>query len=89
MLCACSSHAYTPGVSNLQVKNLEPEIHDLLRQRVADEGVTISEYVLELIRRDLRRPSRREWLDTVTNLPRHDFSRDDVSGAVQAARGRR
>ena len=71
------------------MKNLEPEIHDLLRQRVADEGVTISEYVLELIRRDLRRPSRREWLDTVTRLPRHDFSRDDVSGAVEAGRGRR
>ncbi len=70
------------------MKNLEPAIHDLLRQRVAEEGVTISEYVLELIRRDLRRPSRREWLDTVTHLPRHDFSRDEVSGAVVAGRVR-
>jgi plasmid stability protein len=76
-------------VSNLQVKNLEPEVHEQLRQRVADEGVTISDYVLELIRRDLRRPSRRQWLDTVTHLPRHDFSRDDLSGAVEANRDRR
>jgi post-segregation antitoxin (ccd killing protein) len=76
-------------VSNLQVKNLEPEVHEQLRQRVADEGVTISEYVLELIRRDLRRPSRRQWLDTVTHLPRHDFSRDEVSGALEANRERR
>ena len=76
-------------MSNLQVKNLEPEVHEQLRQRVADEGVTISEYVLDLIRRDLRRPSRREWLDTVTHLPRHDFSRDDIANALEDGRGQR
>ena len=76
-------------MSNLQVKNLEPEVHEQLRQRVANEGVTISEYVLDLIRRDLRRPSRREWLDTVKRLPRHDFSRDDISGALEESRGQR
>jgi plasmid stability protein len=76
-------------VSNLQVKNLEPEIHEQLRLRVAEEGVTISEYVLDLIRRDLRRPSRREWLHTVAHLPRHEFSRDDVSGALEESRGKR
>ena len=68
------------------MKNLEPEIHEQLRQRVADEGLTISEYVLDLIRRDLRRPSRREWLDTVTQLPRHDVSREDVSSALGGGR---
>ena len=85
MLVAC----YHCVVSNLQVKNLEPEIHEQLRQRVAEEGVTISDYVLQLIRRDLRRPSRRAWLDTVTHLPSHDFSRDEISGAVEDNRGRR
>ncbi len=73
-------------MSNLQVKNLEAEVHDQLRQRAADEGTTISEYVLELIRRDLRRPSRRTWLDTVSQLPRREFSRDQVTGAVAANR---
>ena len=77
---------YGCWVSNLQVKNLEPEVHEQLRQRVADEGVTISEYVLDLIRRDLRRPSRREWLDTVMHLPRHDFSRDEITRALEDSR---
>jgi hypothetical protein len=86
---ACESHAILAEVSNLQVKNLEPEVHEQLRQRVADEGVTISEYVLDLIRKDLRRPSRRQWLDTVTHLPRHDLSRDDISGALEESRGQR
>ncbi|MDP9463257.1 MAG: hypothetical protein M3P52_01425 [Actinomycetota bacterium] len=76
-------------MSNLQVKNLAPEVHEQLRRRAADEGSTISEYVLELIRRDLRRPARRRWLETVGQLPRHQFSRDEVADAVEADRARR
>ncbi len=74
------------GVSNLQVKNLEAGVHDQLRQRAADEGTTISDYVLELIRRDLQRPSRRSWLDTVSQLPRREFGRDEVTRTVAANR---
>jgi hypothetical protein len=68
-------------VSNVQVKNLESEVHDLLRERAVAVGLTISDYVLELIRRDLRLPSRRQWLTAVGSLPQHDFSRADVSRA--------
>ncbi len=71
------------------MKNLAPEVHEQLRRRAADEGSTISEYVLELIRRDLRRPPRRSWLDTVAQVPRHEFSRDEVADAVEADRARR
>ena len=45
-------------MSNVQVKNLEADVHDQLRSRAAAAGLTISDYVLELIRRDLRRPGR-------------------------------
>ena len=71
---------------HLQVKNLEADTHEQLRRRAADEGTTISDYVLELIRRDLRRPTRRAWLDTVARLPRHDVSRDAVAGALSSVR---
>ena len=76
-------------MSNVQVKNLEPELHELLRVRAADEGATISDYVLELIRRDLRKPARRQWLGSVARLPRHDFTRDDISNAMESERSRR
>lgn len=76
-------------MSNVQVKNLEPELHKLLRVRAAEEGATISDYVLELIRRDLRKPARRQWLDSVARLPRHDFTRDDITNALESERGRR
>ncbi len=76
-------------MSNVQVKNLKPELHELLRVRAADEGATISHYVLELIRRDLRKPARRQRLDSVARLPRHDFTRDDITNALESERGRR
>ena len=76
-------------MSNVQVRNLEPELHDLLRARAADQGTTISDYVLELIRRDLRKPARRQWLDSVARSPRHDFTRDDITNALESERSRR
>lgn len=82
MLVAC----YDRSVSNLQVKNLEAETHEQLRRRAADEGSTISDYVLELIRRDLRRPTRRAWLDTVARLPRRDVSRDEITVSIDSER---
>lgn len=73
-------------VSNLQVKNVEPELHEQLRGRAAAAGSTISDYVLELIRQDLRRPARSEWLTAAAQLPRHGFSRADITSALAAER---
>ena len=62
---SCYSHA----VATLQVKNLPDELHARLRQRAAAEGVTLSDYVTRLLRRDLDRPSMREWLGTLADQP--------------------
>jgi len=80
---------YTDKVSNVQVKNLKAEIHDQLRARAGAAGLTISDYVLELIRRDLRMPSRRQWLNTVSSLPHHEFSRAEITDAIRDERARR
>ena len=76
-------------MSNLQVKNVDSELHEQLRSRAAAAGSTISDYVLELIRKDLRRPVRSEWLTAAAQLPRHGFSRDDITAALDAERSLR
>lgn len=76
-------------MSNVQVKNLDKSLHEELRERAAAQGATISDYVLELIRRDLRTPSRKAWLTSAAVLPRHDLSRDEITGAIDAARSHR
>jgi plasmid stability protein len=75
-------------VANLQVKHVDDALHDALRRRAADAGTTLGEYVLELIRRDLRRPSRREWLAIVRDLPPIDTGTDTVA-AIDVGRGER
>ncbi len=85
MRSACDQHAIMPLMASVQVKNVDPELHDQLRRRAAATGVPLGEYVLELIRRDLRKPSRREWLDQVRSLP--SIARAvDIPGAIDQGR---
>ena len=63
-------------MTNIQVKNVDPVLHEALRQRAAAAGHTLGEYLLELIRRDLRRPGRREWLERAARLTPIEPDRD-------------
>lgn len=58
-------------MATLQVKNLDDALHKALRSRAEQEGMTLSELVVRLIRRELARPSMAEWLDSVGKLPPH------------------
>ncbi len=76
-------------MSNVQVKHIPEDLHEQLRARAAQQGTTISAYVLELIRRDLRRPDRKEWIAQVLATPKLDLPRDDVLRSIDAARHER
>lgn len=71
------------------MKNLDEELHEQLRARAAAEGTTISDYVLELIRRDLRVPRRRQWLDDIARLPKRNIPTDAIHTAIDEGRNRR
>ena len=49
----------------IQVRNVPDEIHRELKVRAARKGVSLSDYVLELARRDVGRPTVEEWLARV------------------------
>lgn len=55
-------------MSIIQVKNVPPAMHGELRRRADQEGLTIRDYVLKLIERDQRLPSKTDWLDRVAEL---------------------
>lgn len=46
----------------IQIKNVPEDLHAAIRSRAAEEGKTVSDYVLDLIRRDLEVPTIRAWL---------------------------
>ena len=76
-------------MSSVQVKNVDEETHELLRQRAAAAGVTLGEYVLELIRKDLRKPTRAEWLARVRSLPPANIATEDVIRDLDEGRAER
>lgn len=76
-------------MANVQVRNVDDETHEALRQRAAAAGITLGDYVLDLIRRDLRRPARAEWLARVRARPPVEVSTDEIVDAIHAGRDER
>lgn len=81
MRTACYCHA----MSVLQVKNLPDELHAALAARARAERVTMSEYVIRVLRRDLAKPTGAEWV--ARRRARSGPVRDiDTLAALDAAR---
>ncbi|HZD74003.1 MAG TPA: hypothetical protein VE776_09005 [Actinomycetota bacterium] len=49
----------------IQIKNVPEHLHDEIRSRAAAKGMTVSDYMLDLAKRDLARPTVQEWLAMV------------------------
>ena len=85
MPAACYRHA----MGAIQVKNVPPELHSQLRARARIEGRSLSDYVLDLLRRDLALPTMREWLgqleqdDPVTGVSSEQIVRSIGEGREQ------
>jgi antitoxin FitA len=73
----------------IQVKDVPEELHEALRRRAIQEGMTLADYVLDLIRRDLGLPSRREWLERLAASEPVDIAPGAVVEALHDARAER
>ena len=62
-------------MANLQIKNLPDEMHNELKRRAAEEGISLRDYLLRLIGQDLAKPSRAEWFKELDRLPRTKLER--------------
>lgn len=71
-------------MASIQVRDLPDDLHDALRRRARGEGMTIREYLLGVIERDVALPTKREWLAQVAAQPR--TSAVDAAGAVREGR---
>lgn len=76
-------------MSNIQVRNVDADEHEALRRRAESAGMSISQYVLELIRRDLRRPGRAEWLTMLRSLPATGLSHETTLEILDEGRDER
>jgi plasmid stability protein len=75
-------------VGHLQIKNIPPDLHEALRRRAAQQHMTMSDYALHVLRRELALPSQEEWFTMLERRPPIDLG-DEVVKALHAARAER
>jgi hypothetical protein len=59
-------------VATLQIRNFPDDLKERLRERSEQADLTMSDYVIKLVRTDLDEPTMDEWLARVADLPPHD-----------------
>lgn len=62
----------------IQLRNVPPELHRKLKSRAALAGMSLSDYLIDIIRRDSERPTLEELL---TRLRSHEPIESEVSAA--------
>jgi antitoxin FitA len=73
----------------IQVKDVPEELHQALRRRAIEEGMSLADYVLDLIRRDLGLPSRREWFERLATREPVNIPPGVIAEEIRAARAER
>lgn len=56
-------------MGTLQVKHLPDDVHEVLRERARRQGITLSELVTRVLRREAGKPSLEEWLNALDRQP--------------------
>ena len=65
MFTTCK-YAFRMGM--IQIRNVPDDLHRELKARAALAGMSLSDYLLRALRREIDRPSREEWLRQLSRL---------------------
>ncbi|MEE9264866.1 MAG: hypothetical protein V3V11_10475 [Vicinamibacteria bacterium] len=72
----------------IQIRNVPDKIHRKLKSRAALAGMSMSEYILQELKKSLERPTREELLDRLAELPEPKL-RPSPAELIRAERDRR
>ncbi len=72
----------------IQIRNVPDKIHRTLKSRAALAGMSMSEYILQELKKSLERPTREELLDRLAALPEPKL-RPSPAELIRAERDRR
>jgi antitoxin FitA len=50
---------------SIQIKNVPPDVHRVLRSRAAEEGMSLQEYLLKKLTEEARQPTPKEFWERV------------------------
>ena len=70
----------------IQIRNVPDDLHRELKARAALAGMSLSDYLLRTLRRELDRPSREEWFRRLERLPVSE-GEPDAAEIIREMRG--
>jgi hypothetical protein len=73
--------------TDVQIRGVPVALRDRLRRRADGKGLSMSQYVIEILKDDLERPTLAEWLAAVGKSPPSDLG--GQTGADLVREGRR
>ncbi len=72
--------------TDLQIRGIPVALRERLRRRAGRKGLSMSQYVIEILKDDLARPTVAEWVAEVGKLPPVDFGGETSAELVRAGR---
>lgn len=66
MTAGTTDEGYRHDMATLQVKRVPDELYEAVRARASEEGITISELVLRVLRAEVEQPPLHHWLKELT-----------------------
>jgi post-segregation antitoxin (ccd killing protein) len=72
--------------TDLQIRGVPVALRERLRRRASVKGLSMSQYVIEMLKDDLARPTVAEWVAEVGKLPPVDFGGETSAELVRAGR---
>ena len=72
--------------TDLQVRGIPTALREKLRRRADSKGLSMSQYVIEVLEDDLRRPTMAEWVAEVRKMPPVDMGGKTGAELVHEAR---
>jgi len=75
-----------PKTTDLQIRGIPVKTRDALRRKAGSKGVSMSQYLVDLIREDVERMSVEDWIEMMLKRPRSAVSSANVQQALREAR---
>jgi plasmid stability protein len=72
----------------IQIRNVPQRVHRQLKARAALAGMSMSEYILQELKKSLERPTREELLDRIAKTPESKL-RPSPADVIRAERDSR
>jgi hypothetical protein len=73
MQSACYDSNVTAKKTDVQIRGVPVALRERLRRRADSKGVSMSQYVIEILKDDLARPTLAEWVAEIGKHPPIDL----------------